>query len=406
MRLSGLRVLDFCWVGAGAFVTRILADMGADVIKVESHSHPDNLRLSGPHKGGAKPLESSGYFASRNTSKRSFALNMSQPRAREIALRLASRCSIVSNNFRPGVMERWGLGYPQIAAVNPSVIYLAMPMQGNRGPHKDYIGFGSTISALCGLVGMAGVPGRPPIGTGTHYPDHVPNPGHALVAVLAAAFHRARTGEGQHIELAQIESTVNMLGPSILAHGASGALPQTNGNRRPGAVPRGVFPCLPPSSGEEAWCAIEVSDDRQWQGLVAALGAPQWMREDKLAALADREACQSEIETRLAQETRRYPAGDLMRLLQAHGVPAAVVATSADVTSDPQLAARGYWHTVPHAEMGSVLVNLPPFRVVGEERAAPGPPPLLGEHTVEIASELLGLDEAECRRLIDEKVLY
>jgi benzylsuccinate CoA-transferase BbsF subunit len=299
-------------------------------------------------------------------------------------------------------MERWGLGYEQVAAVNPSVIYLAMPMQGSRGPHKDYIGFGSTIAALCGLVGMAGLPRRPPIGTGTHYPDHVPNPGHALVAVLAAAFHRARTGEGQHIELAQIESTVNMLGPSILAYSATGALPQTQGNRRPGAVPRGVFPC----AGDEAWCAIEVNDDGQWQALVTALGAPQWMRGEKLAALADREACQGEIETRLAQETRRYPANDLVQLLQAHGVAAAAVATSADVTNDPQLAARGYWHTVPHAEMGSVLVNLPPFRVVGEERAAPGPPPLLGEHTVEVASELLGLDEAECRRLIDEKVFY
>jgi benzylsuccinate CoA-transferase BbsF subunit len=402
MQLSGLRVLDFCWIGAGAFVTRILADLGAEVIKVESQSHPDNLRLSPPHKPGAKPLESSGYFASRNTSKKSFALNMSHPRAREVALDLAKQCSVVSSNFRPGVMERWGLGYEQVAAVNRSIIYLAMPMQGSSGPHKDYIGFGSTISALCGLVGMAGLPGRAPIGTGTHYPDHVPNPGHALVAVLAAAFHRARTGEGQRIELAQIESTVNVLGPSILAHNATGALPQIHGNRRKDAVPRGVFPC----AGEESWCAIEVTEDRQWQGLIAALGAPQWMSESMLAALADREACEDEIEKRLAQETRRYAVADLVRLLQAHGVPAAMVATSADVTNDPQLADRCYWHTVPHAEMEEVLVNTPPFRVIGEERRAPGSPPLLGEHTVELARELLGYDEAECRRLIDEKVFY
>ena len=402
MRLAGLRVLDFCWIGAGAFVTRILADLGAEVIKVESHSHPDNLRLSGPHQPGAQALEGSGYFASRNTSKKSIALNMSHPRARQLALRLASRCSIVSNNFRPGVMERWGLGYDEVAAVNPSVIYLAMPMQGSRGPHREHIGFGSTIAALCGVVSMAGLPGRAPIGTGTHYPDHLPNPGHALVAVLAAAFHRARTGQGQHIELAQIESTVSMLGPAILAWSATGALPQTNGNRRAGAVPRGVFPC----AGEEAWCAIEVNDDRQWQGLVAALGAPAWMREERLATLAGREACEAAIETGLAQETRRCRAADLVQRLQAHGVAAAMVATSADVTADPQLNARRYWHRVPHAEMGSVLVNVPPFRAVGEERVAPGPPPLLGEHTIAVASELLGLDEAECRRLIGEKVFY
>jgi benzylsuccinate CoA-transferase BbsF subunit len=402
MQLAGLRVLDFCWIGAGAFVTRILADLGAEVIKVESRTHPDNLRLSGPHQPGAKPLEGSGYFASRNTSKKSIALNMSHPRARQIALTLASRCSIVSNNFRPGVMEKWGLGYAEVAAVNPSVIYLAMPMQGSSGPNRDYIGFGSTIAALCGLVSMAGRPGRSPLGTGTHYPDHVPNPGHALVAVLAAAFHRARTGEGQQIELAQIESTVNMLGPSVLACAATGVLPQTNGNRRAGAVPRGVFPC----TGDDVWCAIEANDDRDWQGLVDALGAPEWMRDDELKTLPGREARQDAIEARLAQETGRYSAAELVARLQAHGVAAAKVATSADVTSDPQLLARRYWHHVPHAEMGSVLVNLPPFRAVGEERVAPGPPPLLGEHTVEVASELLGFDEAECRRLMDEKVFY
>ena len=163
---------------------------------------------------------------------------MSHPQARQIALTLASRCSIVSNNFRPGVMEKWGLGYGEVAAVNPSVIYLAMPMQGSSGPHRDYIGFGSTIAALCGLVSMAGRPGRPPLGTGTHYPDHVPNPGHALVAVLAAAFHRARTGEGQQIELAQIESTVNMLGPSVLACAADrrAAADERQPPRRSGAA--------------------------------------------------------------------------------------------------------------------------------------------------------------------------
>src|SRR5262249_17966661 len=158
----------------------------------------------------------------------------------------------------------------------------------SKGPHRDYIGFGSTIAALCGLTSMAGRPGRAPIGTGTHYPDHAPNPGHALLAVLAAAFHRARTGEGQHIEPPQIESTVNMLGPSILAWSATGTLPQIDGNRRAGAVPRGVFPC----AGVDSWCAIEVVDDLQWQGLRAALGAPEWMRAEALANLTGREASQ------------------------------------------------------------------------------------------------------------------
>src|SRR3977135_597221 len=331
MGLGGLRVLDFCWIGAGAFVTRIVAEVGAELIKVESRTHPDNLRLSGPHQPGAKPLEGSGYFASRNTSKKSIALNMSHPQARQIALTLASRSSIVRSNFRPGVMDQWGLGYGEVVAVNPSVIYLAMPMQGSSGPHRDYIGFGSTIAALCGLVSMAGRPGRPPLGTGTHYPDHVPNTGHTLVAVLAAAFHRARTGEGQQIELAQIESTVNMVGPSVLACAATGALPQTNGNRRSGAVPRGVFPC----AGEDVWCAIEANDDRDWQGVVDALGAPEWMRDDQLKTLRGREARQDLIEARLAQETRRYSAAELVQRLQAPRVAGGEGGTTGGRAHDP-----------------------------------------------------------------------
>lgn len=402
IRLDGLKVLDFCWVGAGAFVTRILADLGAEVIKVESHAHPDNLRLSGPHRPGAKALESSGYFASRNTSKKSIALNMTLPEGRAIAERLAARCDIVTNNFRPGVMDKWGLSYDAIAATNPSVIYLSMPMQGTAGPHRNYIGFGSTIAALCGLVNMAGLPDRPPLGTGTHYPDHVPNPGHALVALLAAVFHRMRTGEGQYIELAQIESTINVLGPSILQWSAEGVLPARNGNRRDGVAPRGVFPC----ATDDTWCAIEVATDPQWRGLAEALGRPSWMDEASLQTAAGRAAREDEIEQRLAALTRTFEAPALMALLQQHGVAAAVVNTSADVLSDPQLAARDYWQSIPHAEMGEAVVNRPPFRVMGERRPQLGSPPLLGEHTIEIARDWLGMEADECRRLMDAQVLY
>jgi benzylsuccinate CoA-transferase BbsF subunit len=167
-------------------------------------------------------------------------------------------------------------------------------------------------------------------------------------------------------------------------------------------VPRGVFPCF----GEEAWCAIEVTGDAQWQRFVTALGAPAWMREPSLATLAGREARVDEIERNIARETRRFAVTDLVELLQAHGVAAAAVETSADVADDPQLRARGYWSHVPHREMGDVLVNKPPFRTAGEARGAVGPPPLLGEHSIEVATTLLCFSEAECRRLIDQKVFY
>ena len=403
MRFSDLRVLDFCWVGAGAFVTRLLADMGADVIKVESHAHPDNLRLSGPHKAGARHLEGSGYFASRNTNKKSIALNMGRPEARALAKALARKCSVVTNNFRPGVMERWGLGYAELAAADPALIYLAMPMQGSSGPHKSYIGFGSTIAAISGLVEMSGSPQRAPIGTGTHYPDHIPNPGHALVGLLAAIFHRVRTGEGQYIELAQLESTVNLLGPSILRYSASGALPHRTGNRREGSAPCGVFPC----SGDDVWCAIQVENDAGWQALVEVLGRPQWMTDTRFETLMGR--CQSidTIEIKLAEETREHDAAELVSRLQGRGVASSVVETSRNVMEDAQLNARGYWRAIDHAEMGRITVNVPPFFSAEEGRKRePAPPPLLGEQTREIATGLLGLSESECTRLMNEEVLW
>jgi benzylsuccinate CoA-transferase BbsF subunit len=403
MRFSDLRVLDFCWVGAGAFVTRLLADLCADVIKVESRAHPDNLRLSGPHKPGAQHLEGSGYFASRNTNKKSIALNMGHPQARALAKKLARKCSVVTNNFRPGIMERWGLGYEELSAADPSLVYLAMPMQGSSGPHRSYIGFGSTIAAISGLVEMSGSAEQAPIGTGTHYPDHVPNPGHALVGLLAAIFHRARTGEGQYIELAQLESTVNLMGPSILRYSACGALPHRNGNRRNGSVPCGVFPC----AGEDVWCAIEIESDAGWQVLVETLGRPPWMTDPGFDTLMGRGAGIHMIEGKLAQETRRHKAEELVAALQARGVASSVVETSRDVMEDRQLNARGYWRSINHAEMGRITVNVPPFFASEEERERePAPPPLLGEQTREIATTLLGLSDTECTRLMNEQVLW
>jgi benzylsuccinate CoA-transferase BbsF subunit len=278
-----------------------------------------------------------------------------------------------------------------------------MPMQGSSGPNKSYIGFGSTIAAISGLVEMSGSPDRAPIGTGTHYPDHVPNPGHALVGLLAAILHRARTGEGQYIELAQLESTVNLLGPSILRYAASGALPRRDGNRRNGAAPCGVFPC----AGDDVWCAIEIENDAGWQALVEALGRPRWMTDAGFATLAGRSANIDAIEAKLAHETRAFEAEALVALLQTRGVASAVVETSRDVMEDRQLNARGYWRGIDHTEMGRITVNVPPFFSVAEGRKRePSPPPLLGEQTREIATTLLGLSESECTRLMNEQVLW
>jgi benzylsuccinate CoA-transferase BbsF subunit len=398
--LEGIRVIDFCWVGAGALTTQALAVHGAEVVKIESSVHPDNLRLSGPFRGDRQSLNGSGYFASRNSNKKSFALNMSHPRGQELALDLVSTGSVVSSNFRPGVMERWGLDYESVRAVNPSIVYLTMPMQGSTGPHRDFVGFGSTIAAVTGLVAPTGLPGKTPIGTGTHYPDHVPNPGHALVAVLAALLRRQRTGVGAHIELSQLESTANVIGPLLLAASLGYEAPP-RGNRVSASVPHGCYPC----QGDDVWCAISVAGDDQWRALATGLGA-QWLIDDqRFTTEAGRRRHEDALDAAMATFTRNFPCADLVKLCQAAGVAAARVATPKDLLDDPHLAERGFWQSFAHPEIGEYRVGSAPFHGTDGSGRPTTRAPLLGEHTIELARDVLSLDDDEIADLCAAGVL-
>lgn len=397
--LSGLRVLDFCWVGAGALVTQALALHGAEVIKIESRARPDNLRVAPPFRPGTSGLDASGYFASRNADKKSFALNMRHPGASEVARRLAQSCSVVTSNFRPGVMERWGLGYDDLRVTQPGLIYLTMPMQGTTGPNKDYAGFGSTIAALAGLMEPSGLPGRVPVGTGTHYPDHVPNPGHALVALLAALVHRNRTGRGGRIELSQFESTVNMVGPAVVRYSVTGEQPSRQGNHVPAAVPHDVYPCR----GDDEWIAISVRNDAQWHDLTAVLGlAP----DDRFATADGRKRHEDELDALVGGQTASWERRALERRLRQTGIAASAVETAADVFDDPVLAARGYWRTLDHPVMGPVRCASAPHLWNGQPIGPQKPAPLLGQHTAEVSKDVLGMSAEEYGELVAEGVLW
>ena len=400
--LDGLRVLDFCWVGAGALVTKLLAEHGADVIKVESRARPDNLRLAPPFRPGAEGLDGSGYFASRNNDKRSLALNMQHERSRELARELAARCDLVTNNFRPGVMERWGLGYETLSALNPSLVYVSMPMNGSNGPDSQAIGFGSTIAAQAGLVHLSGRPDRAPVGTGTHYPDHVPSPGHALVALLAVLWQRRRTGRGRLIELSQLESTVGVLGPAVVAASSGSGNGRRAGNRVAGHHPSGVFRCL----GSDEWIALAARDDAEWRALAAVLGVPQLGDDPRFTTVAARAENEDELEARVAELVAQRERLELARDLQTHGVPAWPTLSSKDVLEDEQLRARGFWRTLEHPIMGAITAPAAPFEGRGGRTGPERPAPLLGEHTREIASSLLGLTDPEIDALVAEKVLW
>jgi benzylsuccinate CoA-transferase BbsF subunit len=404
--LAGLRVLDFCWIGAGALVTQTLALHGAEVIKVESRARPDNLRVAPPVRPGTSGLDASGYFASRNAGKKSFALNMSHPAAGPLARRLAQTSSVVTSNFRPGVMERWGLSYPELSAGQPGLIYLTMPMQGATGPNSRYAGFGSTIAALSGLVEPSGLPGRVPVGTGTHYPDHVPNPGHALVALLAALVHRNRTGRGGRIELSQFESTAGLLGPAVIRYSVTGDQPAARGNRVPWAAPHGVYPC----QGDDTWIAVSASTEAQWAALsgVLADGEPgaNLAADPRFAGLDSRREHEDVLDGLVAGRTARFDRWELMGRLQAAGVPASVVETPGDVFDDPVLAARHYWRVLEHPVMGPVRNASAPHLWDGQPVSPVSPAPLLGQDTEEISRDLLGLSGGEYRQLVADGVMW
>ena len=390
--LEGLMVADFCWIGAGSYTTKILGDMGADVIKIESSTRLDSLRLAGPYKDGKPGVNRSGYFADRNTSKRGITIDMKHPSASGVIGRLIERSDIVANNFAAGVMEKFGLGYADVVRMKPDVIYLAMSMQGSQGPQRDFRGTGSSIAALTGIQELSGLPGRVPAGTGTNSPDHLPNPCPASFALLAALRHRRRTGQGQYIDFAQTEPMLSLMGPTFLDLTVNGRRQGRRGNDHPWAAPHGVYPCL----GEDRWIAITVMDDAHWAALVEAMGRPEWALERRWQILPDRHRDREELNRRIAAFTASRDARELMMDLQSRGIPAGAVQDAHDVTRvDPQLAHRGHWVRLPHAEMGESLYNNLPFRFSRTPVQPTRPAPLLGEHTREVLGSMLGFSGTE-----------
>jgi benzylsuccinate CoA-transferase BbsF subunit len=248
---------------------------------------------------------------------------------------------------------------------------------------------------------MTGYPERPPVGTGTNYPDHVPNPLHAAVAVLAALRRRRRTGLGQYIELAQLESTVNVIGPALLA-AAAGLDATRAANDDPVAAPHGVYPC----AGDDRWCAISVFDDSQWEALVQVLGHPEWATDPAFATAPDRRVARRDLDQLIAGATATWRRPQLLAdALTDAGVPAAMVSDASDVLGDRQLNSRGHWVFLDHPEMGPSVYDNIPYRLTATPGQLRSPAPLLGADTYDVCVDLLGLHPDEYRSLAAEGVV-
>ncbi len=401
--LEGVRVADFSWVSAGPRGTRVLADFGAEVIKIESAGRLDLNRGRPPFAPGKRGINASGVFNNINCNKLSVTLNLRHPKACELARRIVAISDIVVDNFNPGVMQKLGLGYDDLVKVKPDIIVITMPVMGQTGPRRQYGGYGMGIEAISGLKYISGFPDEMPLGTGIAYPDSGPNPRHAMIAVLAALHYRHKTGKGQFIEMSQYESTVCFTGTAILQYTANGSIQGSWGGRRPNAAPHGVYRCR----GDDQWCVIAVFTSDEWASLTSAIGNPPWAKESRFATLAGRKQHEDELDRLVQSWTIQRDAREVMERLQSAGVAAGVIQSGKDLLEDDrQLSARQHYVRMEHPEAGRQTVDGVRIKLSQTPGRVLNPAPLLGQHNEYVFKELLGLSAEEYDNLIVEQVIY
>ena len=389
--LSGLRVLDFTRVLAGPYATRILADFGAEVIKVQS-------------KKTVRGAESntSGYFTNWNRNKRSITLDMSYPEAREIALKLTAISDVVIENFSPRVMSNWGLSYERLKEVRPDLIMVSMSGMGQTGPWKDFVALGPTIQALSGLTRLTSFNEDSPMGLGYSYADTVAGL-YAVLAVLAALEYREGKGIGQYIDLSEYEAVCTVMGPTFLDILANhkDILPRGNQSHHVPAAPYGCYRCL----GTDRWCVIAVFNEVEWQALCEVMGNPDWSQEERFSTLSKRKKHAEELDELLGRWTGKHRAEELVYLLQEAGVPAGVVQSAEDLAGDPQLKARDHFVELEHPVLSNTISEASPIKFTDSTKADWKAAPLLGEDNRYVYIELLGLKEGELSSCIERGVV-
>ena len=398
--LDNLRVLDFCWVAAGPMTTGYLAEYGATVVRVESKLRPDVLRSSPPFGGKGKSLNRSGYYANYNANKYALGLNLGSSKAIAIVKRMAGWADMVTENFTPGTMERLGLGYDELRRIKPDIIMFSTSMLGRGGPNSKLPGFGAVLSSLSGMTGLTGWPDRGPTNPYGAYTDFI-TPRFAIATLLAALDYRRRTGSGQHIDMSQLEVALHFVAPLLLDRANNGREGSRTGNRHEAAAPHGAYPCR----GEDRWATITCMTDAHWSGLRQVLGNPSWMQAERFSTLLGRKRDEDELEALLADTTRTWEAEALMHALQSAGVPAGVVHPNKGVIEDPQLEHRGHFVYYEKPEIGRHPVQRSEFRLSRAAAARDWPTPFIGEHTLQVCREMLGMTDAEIEPLIAEGVL-
>lgn len=392
--LPDLLVVDLSRVLAGPYCTMILADLGAQVLKIEVPGRGDDTRQWGPPFAGGEAA----YYLSVNRGKKSLTLNLKTETGREILRELARRADVLVENFRVGTMEEWGLGYKDLQAINPGLIYCAITGYGQDGPYRDRPGYDFIIQAQGGIMSITGPVEGPPMKVGVAIVDITAGL-YAAVGILAALHERQRSGQGQFIDIALLDAQVAWLANVGSNYLVSGEKPRRYGNAHANIVPYEPFPT------RDGWIAIAVGNDRQWQQLCALAGWEDLAADPRFTTnplrVENREVLVPILQERFCQETSQVWEEKLL----AAGIPCAPIQTIDQVFADPQVLARGMLVELPHPTAGTVRLAGSPLKLSRTPVQLTEPPPLLGQHTAEVLATYLGYGPEQIARLRDEGVI-
>jgi benzylsuccinate CoA-transferase BbsF subunit len=408
--LSNYRVVDFGTAWAGPMAAQLLADLGAEVIKVESRARMDGLRLGRPIAGediagGDRGLwpELQPVFHGINRNKLSVTLNLKTEEGLRLARELIARSDVVMNNYSPGVLDRLGLGYAQLRQFRPDIILVSMPSVGETGPLRDILAYAPIIQALSGLMSLVGYEENEPLVGELQAPwSDVVAALHAALAAVAAMRHRNLTGEGQFIEVAQLEATTSMLGEAVLGYQMTGQAARPRGNYDPDFAPHNNYPC----AGQDKWVSIAVRIEEEWRAFCRALDNPEWTRDPRFADKASRLQHIEELDQYIRFWTEQHPAQEITELLQRHGVAAMPVMNIEDQFADPHLQERQAYVDVEHPHVGVEWLYGMSWLLSGTPGSVRAPAPLLGQHNEYVFRQLLGLPARDLERLQASQVVY
>ena len=410
MPLKNYRVLDLSRIWAGPYCTKLFADMGAEIIKMESLSVYDSHRGPvNPAKGiaaypdgepGDEPWNRNGWFNCLHMSKYGVTLELTKDEGRRVFERLVSISDVVIENFRQGSLERLGYTYEELRRHRPDLIYVSMPAFGNTGPWKGYLGYGIGQEQLSGMAHMTGYRGEGPMKSGINHGDPITG-SHAAGILMAALRHRRRTGKGMYIDVSQQESSVALMGPEVLAYQMTGQEPERRGNRSGWYAPANSYRC----AGEDRWVTIAATNQDQWRSLAQAMDADGLADDPRFDTNEARRENHDDLDRIISEWTIGLEAYDLTRKLQRLGVPAGPVLRGPDLLQDAHYKDRGTFVTVDHPQVGPKQYPGIPWKMSATPGVVRWPSPTLGQHNREVYGELLGLNGLEIDQLAQTGVI-